>query len=52
MILNATLADALGLSSADPGTQEVLVTLRLPKPNAVPSDSPLGEKEDLILNLP
>ena len=52
VILNATLADALGLSSVDPGTQEVLVTLRLPKPNAVPSDSPLGEKEDLILNLP
>ena len=52
VILNATLADALGLSSVDLGTQEVLVTLRLPKPNAVPSDSPLGEKEDLILNLP
>ncbi len=52
VILNASLAESLGIEPSALEQGEVLVTLRLPKPHAVPSDSPLGEKEDLILNLP
>ncbi len=46
VILNRPLADELHAEIGD------TVTLRLPKPEDIPADSPLGEKTDLIRNLP
>ena len=54
VIINQALADSLGLSdlseSTDPGSQARL-TLRIPKPTQLPSDSALGNKEGLIESL-
>ncbi len=49
VIVNQALADQLGLS-ANTENQEPL-TLRIPKPSQLPSDSALGNKRDLIESL-
>ena len=46
VVLNRQLADEL---EADVGD---VVTVRLPKPDDIPADSPLGEKTDRIRSLP
>ncbi|HHK42987.1 MAG TPA: hypothetical protein ENJ50_11255, partial [Planctomycetaceae bacterium] len=46
IVLNRELADALAVSVGD------RVTLRLPGTETIPSDSPFGEKEDLVASLP
>ncbi len=46
IVLNRQLADELDVQVGD------TVTLRLPKPENIPADSPLGEKTDLIRSLP
>lgn len=46
IILNRTLADELQARVGD------RVTLRLPRPEDIPADSPLGEKTDRIRSLP
>lgn len=52
VIINRTLAADLGLTEANVATGEALVTIRLPREEALSSDSPLGEKEDLTFALP
>ena len=42
IVINEALADELGVAVGDN------VTIRLPDSNAIPADSPLGEKEDRI----
>ncbi len=46
VILNRQLADELNVQIGDQ------VTIRLPKPEDIPADSPLGEKTDRIRSLP
>ncbi len=46
VILNRQLADDLGARVGD------AVTIRLPQPEDIPADSPLGEKTDRIRSLP
>jgi hypothetical protein len=46
IILNRTLADELGARVGD------VVTLRLPKAEDIPADSPLGKKTDRIRSFP
>ena len=46
IILNQELADHLSVKEGD------LVTLRVSKDNQVPGDSPLGDKENLVVSLP
>ena len=46
VVLNRQLADELDAQVGD------TVTLRLPKPEDIPADSPLGEKTDRIRSLP
>lgn len=49
ILINQQLADDLGIQPADVTSEEgVSLTLRVPKAQQVPSDSPLGEKEDLV----
>ncbi len=45
IVINQTLADEWGAAVGD------LVTLRLPKPNQVPADSPLANKDDRTRSL-
>lgn len=53
VILNRELAEDLGIDPEQVAAgAEVLVTLRPPKLQAVSSDSPLGEKEDLTWSMP
>ena len=46
IILNRVLADALGVQVGD------TVALRLPRPEGIPADSPLGERTDRIHSMP
>ncbi len=46
VVLNRRLADELQVKVGDQ------ITLRLPKPESIPADSPLGEKTDRIRSLP
>ncbi len=46
IVINQTLAESLGVSVGD------TVTLRLPFGESIPSDSPFGEKQDLVKSMP
>lgn len=51
VIINRALADALGLDTSGESDKETRLTLRIPKPTQLPSDSALGKKEGLIESL-
>ncbi|MEQ1903221.1 MAG: ABC transporter permease [Pirellulaceae bacterium] len=48
VVINRALADELGIGDADVEGGTALITLRIPKPTAMPSESALGEKDDLV----
>lgn len=52
IIINQTLADALQLSREDLTSEDgVELTVRLPKPSRIPSDNPLGRRDDQTASL-
>ncbi|QDU95119.1 ABC transporter permease [Lignipirellula cremea] len=53
IVLNAPLAEELGITPAAVASAEgATVTLRFPRLEQVPSENPLGKKEDLTQSLP
>lgn len=52
IIINATLAAALQIGPEDIATEDgVELTVRLPKPSRIPSDNPLGRRDDQSVNM-
>lgn len=50
--INQALADELFITQESIDSGKAAITLRIPKRSTIPSDSPLGEKEDLVSSMP
>ena len=51
VIVNATLAESLGITQQEVDNQTASVTVRIPKPSRMPADSTLGRKTELVASL-